>query len=101
VVVQDGYAYLAHDLIEQGTLKVFDVRTPSAPVPVPSAERPITNRPVDLAIKPARLVVGTTVPIRFTPSNVHVFDVTQPDDPVWTGAASVTNGVSTGRWCVS
>ena len=63
---------------------------------MPTAGRVVTNRPVDLAIEAGRLVVGTSVPARSTPSNLHVFDIPQPDDPVWTGAASVSNGVLDG-----
>ena len=96
VVFQDGWAYLVENLITHGTLKAFDVRRPSLPEPIPSADRHIDNRPVDLAIKPRRLVVGTSVPARSVPSNVHVFDVSAPDAPKWVGAASVSNGVLDG-----
>jgi hypothetical protein len=96
VVVHDGWAYLVQDDFTSGTLKVYDVRQPGAPVPVSSAERPIENRPADLAIQTRRLVVGTTVPARSVPSNLHVFDISRPDDPQWVGAASVSTGVLDG-----
>jgi RHS repeat-associated protein len=96
IVVQDGFAYLVENEFTRGTLKVYDVSQPSMPTPVPSAERTIENRPVDLAIKPERLVVGTSVPARSVPSNLHVFDISRPDDPQWVGAASVSNGVLDG-----
>ena len=96
VAVQDGWAYLVRNDMIRGTLKVFDVRGPGVPTERLTAQRSITNRPVDLAVKPERLVVGTSVPARSTPSNVHVFDISRPDDPVWVGAASVSNGVLDG-----
>ena len=96
VVFQDGYAYLVESTFTHGTLKVYDVRDPARPEPVPSADRPIENRPIDVAARPRRLVVGTTVPARSLPSNLHVFDISRPDDPQWVGAASVSNGVLDG-----
>ena len=93
--MQDGWAYLVENEIVRGTLKVFDVRT-SVAEPVPSADRTITNRPVDLVVKPTRLVVGTSVPARSVPSNLHVFDIQDPQNPQWVGAASVSNSAVDG-----
>ncbi len=96
VAFQDGFAYLAENAFTHGTLRVYDVRDPALPEEVVTGERPIENRPVDLAAKPRRLVVGTTVPARSVPSNLHVFDISRPDAPDWVGAASVSSGVLDG-----
>jgi hypothetical protein len=96
LVVQDGFAYLVQNELTRGTLKVFDVRKPMAPVPVPSADRYVANRPIDLAGSSHRIIVGTTATNKSLPSNLQVFDTTQPSDPRWVGAASVSNGVVDG-----
>jgi len=96
VAFQDGFAYVAENGFTQGTLRVYDVRDPRAPEEIAAAQRLIENRPVDIAAKPRRLVVGTTVPARSVPSNLHVFDISRPDAPEWVGAASVSQGVLDG-----
>ena len=70
---------------------------------MPEAGRPVSNRPVDVVVRPGappetapRVVVGTSVAGRPLPSNLWIFDTTEPEDPHWVGAASVSDGAVDG-----
>jgi len=56
----------------------------------------IFGRPMDVAGEGTLIAVATAPGVKSLPSNVRLYDVTNPEAPEWVGAASLTNSVGEG-----
>ncbi|MEO8501682.1 MAG: hypothetical protein ABI565_12255, partial [Vicinamibacteria bacterium] len=69
----------------------------SDPVNVsPTTTTQIFGRPMDVAGDGTTLVVGTAPGVRSIPSNVHLYDVSDPASPQWLGSVTLANSVNQG-----
>ncbi len=97
IVVLNEQAYLVQNHFYSGTVRVFKTEDPVSPEEVPQDPQGyVTGRPVDLAGEDTTLVVATGPPARSVPSNLYVFDVSQPNATNWVGVASLTNSATEG-----
>ncbi len=97
IVILNEQAYLVENHFYGGTVRVFKTDDPVTPEEVPQDPQGyVTGRPVDLAGEDTTLVVASGAPARSVPSNLYVFDVSQPKATNWVGVASLTNSATEG-----
>lgn len=96
IVVLGDYAYLVHNVFWNGIVRAFDISDPVEPQEVESAQNWVQGRPVDVAGEGGTLVVATGPPGMSKPSNLYLFDVSDPSRTTWTGVASLTASAGEG-----
>ncbi len=77
-----------------GLLTGYDVTDPINVVETTSLA--ILGRPMDLVGEGSIVAVATAPGVKSLPSNVRLYDVSDPANPSWVGAASLTKAISEG-----
>jgi len=72
----------------------YDISDPVNPSEMTTTQ--IFGRPMDVAGEGTTLVVGTAPGVRSIPSNVHLYDVSDPAAPKWMGSATLANSANQG-----
>ncbi len=92
LAVVDGRAYLVQALAGgKGRVRVFDVSDPAIALPVAQdPEGYVVGLPLDVVAQGSRVVVATGPKTYPQPSNLYVFDVSDPRATKWVGAASAS-----------
>ena len=96
IAVLDDRAFLVENFFSNGALRVFDISDPMEIREIESAQNYVNGRPVDIAADRGLVAVATAVTNQSRPSNLWIFDVSDRNQSIWVGAASVANSAVDG-----